>query len=165
MKTKFKVDETSIKAELKQIEKNAFILQKIKKDLSNIGIDKIVAENELNAHLLTGTNYSNAKLIAELKNFDYSFYLENYNKVNESFYNADYTIKESIIKSINEKHTIYLTEEQEAIKTKLDKICEVMNTINAEYNNALYKSTITGKFETNLEVLIQIDNLIKSYNR
>jgi hypothetical protein len=165
MKTKFKVDDVSIKAELKQIEKNAFILQKIKNDLSNIGIDKIVSENELNAHLLKGTNYSNAKLIAELKNFDYSFYLENYNKVNESFYNADYTIKESIIKSINEKHTIYLTDEQDAIKIKLDKICEVMNSINSEYNKALYKSTITGKFETNLEVLIQIDNLIKSYNR
>jgi hypothetical protein len=160
--TKLRVDQNSILAELKQIEKNAIILQKIKKDLSNIGVNEILNKTQLDAHLLSGTSYTNAKLVAELKNFDYTFYIENHAKINESFYNEDYTIKDNIIKAIQEKHTIYLTEEQEAIKKKLDKIAELLNEINIDYFKALYKRPSDAKLETHLESLIQINNLHKS---
>jgi hypothetical protein len=159
------VDTQSYKLEILNLEQSAIKLKRLKEICSQLNSENLLTIEQIENEILKDSNFKNVDKVAELKGIDYSFYKANINHIKEDLFDSEYNIKEDIKSALKEKHTIYLNEEQEAIKTKLDKICEVMNSINSEYNKALYKNTITGKFETKIDVLIQIDNLLKSYNR
>ena len=155
------VDTQSYKLELLNLEQQAITLKKLKDICNQVNSDILLSLEEMGAFIVADSQFSNIDKVAELKGINYSFYKTNIANVNEDFYNEDYSIKEEVVSALKDKHTIYLNDEQEAIRRKLDKVCEILNSINQNYVSALYRNPETRNLETNILGANQVYNNFK----
>ena len=152
------VDTQSYKLELLNLEQSAIKLKRLKEICSQVNSENLLSLEQLETEILKDSNFKNVDKVAELKGIDYSFYKANINHIKEDLFDSEYNIKEDIKSALKEKHTIYLNEEQESVKRKLDKVCEILNSINQNYTTALYRNPETRNLETNIPGVNQVYN-------
>ena len=152
------VDTQSYKLEILNLEQSAIKLKRLKEICSQLNSENLLTIEQIENEILKDSNFKNVDKVAELKGIDYSFYKTNINHIKEDLFDAEYNIKEDIKSALKEKHTIYLNEEQESVKRKLDKVCEILNSINQNYTSALYRNPETRNLETNILALNQVYN-------
>jgi hypothetical protein len=157
-RTVVSVDNQSYKLELLNLEQSAIKLKRLKEICFQLNSENLLSLEQLETEILKDSNFKNVDKVAELKGIDYFFYKANISHINEDFYNEDYSIKENVVSALKEKHTIYLNEEQESVKRKLDKVCEILNSINQNYTSALYRNPETRNLETNILGVNQVYN-------
>jgi hypothetical protein len=155
------VDTQSYKLELLNLEQSAIKLKRLKEICSQVNSENLLTLEQLETEILKDSNFKNVDKVAELKGIDYSFYKANINHIKEDLFDSEYNIKEDIKTALKEKNTIYLNDEQESVKRKLDKVCEILNTINKEYSRAIYTNPETYLLETNISLLNQVYNNFK----
>lgn len=155
------VDIQSYKLELLSLEQSAIKLKRLKEICFQLNSENLLTLEQLETEILKDSNFNNVDKVAELKGIDYSFYKANINNVKEDFFDSEYNIKEEVKSVLKEKYTIYLNEEQESVKRKLDKVCEILNSINQNYTTALYRNPESRKLETSIPGLNQVYNNLK----
>ena len=151
-------DTQAYKLELLNLEQSAIKLKRLKEICFQLNSENLLSLEQLETEILKDSNFKNVDKVAELKGIDYSFYKANISHIKEDLFDSEYNIKEDIKSALKEKHTIYLNDEQESIKRKLDKVCEILNSINQNYTSALYRNPETRNLETNISLLNQIYN-------
>jgi hypothetical protein len=116
--------------------------------------DKLISIEELNEIVLKGTNFTDAFRVAQLKNIEqaYSYYIQNYGDYNLDNFNDDFTIKKEVVEQIEHEHTAYLNNEGERIYNKLNKVTEILNSIDRSYSNTL-RSSYDGIWSVDLSNL------------
>ena len=154
-------DMQGYKLELSTLEKQGQTYKQLMQICSLVGSETLLTLEQLEAEILKDSTFTNIDKVAELKGIDYSFYKNNISNVNVLFYDNEYNITQSKKEALKQKYTLFLNDEQIAIKNKLNKVCEVLNSINVNYTNALYKSPATNKFEVKNDLLFQISNTLK----
>ena len=154
-------DMQAYKLELSILEKQAQTYKQLMEICSLVGSETLLTLEQLEAEILKDSTFTNIEKVAELKKIDYSFYKANINNVNVLFYDNEYNVTEVKKEALKQKYTLYLNDEQIAIKAKLLKVCDVLNSINVNYTNALYKSPVTNKFEVKNDLLFQVSNTLK----
>lgn len=154
-------DMQAYKLELSTLEKQGLTYKQLMKICSLLGSDSLLTIEQLEAEILKDSTYTNIEKVAELKGIDYSFYKDNINNVNVLFYDNEYNVTEAKKEALKQKYTLVLNDEQIAIKNKLNKVCEVLNSINVNYTNAIYKNPTTNKFEVKNDLLFQVSNTLK----
>jgi hypothetical protein len=152
------VDTQSYKLEILNLEQSAIKLKRLKEICSQLNSENLLSLEQLETEILKDSNFKNVDKVAELKGIDYSFYKANINHIKEDLFDSEYNIKEDIKSALKEKHTIYLNEEQESVKRKLDKVCEILNSINQNYTSALNRNPENRNLETNIPGLNQVYN-------
>jgi hypothetical protein len=152
------VDTQSYKLELLNLEQSAIKLKRLKEICFQLNSENLLSLEQLETEILKDSNFKNVDKVAELKGIDYSFYKANISHINEDLFDYEYNIKEDIKSALKEKNTIYLNDEQESVKRKLDKVCEILNSINQNYTSALYRNPETRKLETNIPGVNQVYN-------
>ena len=152
------VDTQSYKLELLNLEQGAIKLKRLKEICFQLNSENLLSLEQLETEILKDSNFKNVDKVAELKGIDYSFYKANINHIKEDLFDSEYNIKEDIKSALKEKHTIYLNEEQESVKRKLDKVCEILNSINQNYTSALYRNPGSRNLETNIPGVNQVYN-------
>jgi hypothetical protein len=156
------VDNQSYKLELLNLEQSAIKLKRLKEICFQVNSENLLSMEQLETEILKDSNFKNVDKVAELKGIDYSFYKANINHINEDLFDSEYNIKEEVKSALKEKHTIYFDNEQEIVKRKLDKVCEILNSINQNYTTALYRNPETRNLETNILGVNQVYNLQKT---
>lgn len=151
-------DTQAYKLELLNLEQSAIKLKRLKEICFQLNSENLLSLEQLETEILKDSNFKNVDKVAELKGIDYSFYKANINHIKEDLFDSKYNIKEDIKSALKEKHTIYLNEEQESVKRKMDKVCEILNSINPNYTSALYRNPQTRNLETNIPGLNQVYN-------
>ena len=151
-------DTQAYKLELLNLEQSAIKLKRLKEICFQLNSENLLSLEQLETEILKDSNFKNVDKVAELKGIDYSFYKANINHIKEDLFDSEYNIKEDIKSALKEKHTIYLNEEQESVKRKLDKVCEILNSINQNYTTALYRNSENRNLETNIPGLNQVYN-------
>lgn len=152
------VDTQSYKLELLNLEQSAIKLKRLKEICFQLNSENLLSLEQLETEILKDSNFNNVDKVAELKGIDYSFYKANINHIKEDLFDSEYNIKEDVKTTLKEKHTIYLNDEQESVKRKLDKVCEILNSINQNYTSALYRNPESRNLETNIFGINQVYN-------
>jgi hypothetical protein len=67
-------------------------------------------------------------------------------------FNDDFTIKKEVVEQIEHEHTAYLNNEGERIYNKLNKVTEILNSIDRSYSNTL-RSSYDGIWSVDLSNL------------
>ena len=151
-------DTQAYKLELLNLEQSAIKLKRLKEICFQLNSENLLSLEQLETEILKDSNFKNVDKVAELKGIDYSFYKANINHIKEDLFDSEYNVKEDIKSALKEKHTIYLNEEQESVKRKLDKVCEILNSINQNYTSALYRNPENRNLETNIPGVNQVYN-------
>jgi uncharacterized membrane protein YfhO len=125
------------------------------------GKKELLSLEQIESEILKNSEYKNIHLVAELKGIDkeYSYILSNLNNFNSENYTDTLEIKEDVLKRIEKENTTYLTEQAEQVKRKLDKVTEVLNSINRNYTKTLH-SDYQGNWSINLQMLQTLTNEI-----
>ena len=125
------------------------------------GKKELLSLEQIESEILKNSEYKNIHLVAELKGIDkeYNYILSNLNNFNSENYTDTLEIKESVLKAIEIENTTYLTEQAEQVKRKLDKVTEVLNSINRNYTKTLH-SDYQGNWSINLQMLQTLTNEI-----
>jgi hypothetical protein len=125
------------------------------------GKKELLLLKEIQTEILKNSEYKNIQLVAELKGIDkeYNYIINNLNNFNSENYTDTLEIKENVLKAIEIENTTYLTEQAEQVKRKLDKVTEVLNSINRNYSKALH-SDYQGNWSINLQLLQTLTNEI-----
>ena len=135
----------------------------VSKNLLSVIKGEIQTIEKIEEIILKGTNYSNVDAVAELKGIrtEYNYIKSNLNNFNADNYTNTFEIKEDVLKRIEIANTNYLTNEAEAAKRKLDKVVEILNSINRNYSKTL-KQDYQGNWNINLlELHILTNELMK----
>ena len=167
MNTPISKNDYQIKIEIDKLNKELEIFKKV--ILAN---QLITSKTELNTieqidkFLLNGTDFKNAEAVAELKGVkdEYLYLKANLNAFNKDNYTNTFEIKDSVLNTIYETNTDYLTDEAEAVNRKLIKVIDIFNGINRNYSKAL-NSDYNGVWTINLLLLQQITNEINNKSR
>jgi hypothetical protein len=167
MATPILKNDYQIKIEIDKLNKELEIFKKV--ILAN---QLITSKTELNTieqidkFLLNGTDFKNAEAVAELKGVkeEYLYLKNNLNAFNKDNYTNTFEIKDSVLNTIYETNTDYLTDEAEAVNRKLIKVIDIFNGINRNYTKAL-NSDYNGVWTINLLLLQQITNEINNKGR
>jgi len=167
MATPILKNDYQIKIEIDKLNKELEIFKKV--ILAN---QLITSKTELNTieqidkFLLNGTDFKNAEAVAELKGVkdEYLYLKANLNAFNKDNYTNTFEIKDSVLNTIYETNTDYLTDEAEAVNRKLIKVIDIFNGINRNYSKAL-NSDYNGVWTINLLLLQQITNEINNKSR
>jgi hypothetical protein len=167
MNTPISKNDYQIKIEIDKLNKELEIFKKV--ILAN---QLITSKTELNTieqideFLLNGTDFKNAEAVAELKGVkdEYLYLKTNLNAFNKDNYTNTFEIKDSVLNTIYETNTNYLTDEAEAVSRKLTKVIDILNGINNSYSKSL-TSDYNGIWSVNLLLLQQINNDINKSNR
>lgn len=162
MNTPIQKNDYQIKIEIDKLNKELDTYKKV--ILANQLITSKVELNtitQIDEFLLNGTNFKNAEKVAELKGVkdEYLYLKNNLNAFNKDNYTNTFEIKDSVLNTIYETNTDYLTDEAEAVNRKLTKVIELLNGINNNYSKAL-ASDYNGIWSVNLLLLQQINNQI-----
>lgn len=167
MNTPISKNDYQIKIEIDKLNKELEVYKKV--ILAN---QLITSKTELNTieqideFLLNGTDFKNAEAVAELKGVkdEYLYLKANLNAFNKDNYKNTFEIKDSVLNTIYEANTDYLTDEAEAVNRKLTKVIDIFNGINRNYSKAL-NSDYNGVWTINLLLLQQITNEINNKGR
>lgn len=162
MATPILKNDYQIKIEIDKLNKELEIYKKV--ILANQLITsktELPTKEQIDEFLLNGTDFKNAEAVAELKGVkdEYLYLKANLNAFNKDNYTNTFEIKDSVLNTIYETNTDYLTEEAEVVNKKLTKVIDVLNAINRNYNKCL-TSDYTGNWSINLLLLQQITNEI-----
>lgn len=121
--------------------------------------EEIISIEELNEVILKGTNFRIVDKVAELKGFysAYVYYKDNLGKWDLSNYDENLEIKKEVLDNIENLHSTYFDKETESVYRKLDKVVDVLNSINRAYANCLV-SDYNGHWSINKLALHNISN-------
>lgn len=159
-------DKESIKSAVHKLEQELQIMKNVLEFTELItGKKELLPLEEIEASILDGTNFKNIESVAELKGFKREFdYLKtNINAFNKDNYTNSFEIKEDVLKRIEIANTTYLTEQAEAVKRKLDKVIDILNSINRNYRKVL-NADYQGNWSINLQMLQTLTNEILRSN-
>lgn len=154
-------DTQAYKIEVSSLESQGQIYKQLMKICALLGSETLLNLDQLETEILKDSTFKNIEKVAELKGIDYSFYKANINNLNVLFYDSEYNVTEATKEALKQKHTIYLNDEQIDIKNKLNKVCDMLNSINVNYTNAIYKNPSTNTFEVRNDLIFQISNTLK----
>lgn len=162
MNTILSINKNQIKQETEKLNSELQVYKNVVSAIEKItGKKEIQTIEEIEETILKGTNYFNVEAVAELKGIknEYNYIKINLNNFNEDNYTNTFEIKEDVLKRIEIANTSYLTNDAEAIKRKLDKVVETLNSINRNYSKTLH-SDYQGTWSVNLQLLQQLTNEI-----
>ena len=160
MNTILSINKEQVKQELEKLNSELQVYKNVISAIEKIsGKKEIQTIEKIEEIILKGTNYSNVDAVAELKGIrtEYNYIKSNLNNFNADNYTNTFEIKEDVLKRIEIANTNYLTNEAEVVKRKLDKVVEILNSINRNYSKTL-KQDYQGNWNINLLELHLLTN-------
>lgn len=162
MNTILSINKNQIKQEIEKLNSELQVYKNVVSAIEKItGKKEIQTIEKIEETILKGTNYFNVEAVAELKGVknEYNYIKSNLNNFNKDNYTNTFETKEDVLKRIEIANTNYLTNEAEAIKRKLDKVVETLNSINRNYSKTL-KQDYQGNWSISLLELHHLTNEI-----